>query len=161
LEKALAIEIEGLRKLKTRALQARYYEVFGEETRSSNQAHLFRRLAWRLQAEAEGGLSERAQKRAAELAEEAALRVRAPRRFWQPDGSLDLGTPPVRDLRLPPVGTLLRRQYGSGTLEVQVVAAGFEYQNKIYASLSQLAQHVTGTRWNGYQFFGLKGEWPR
>ena len=74
MEKALAIEIEGLRKLKTRALQARYYEVFGEETRSSNQAHLFRRLAWRLQAEAEGGLSARAQKRAAELAEEAALR---------------------------------------------------------------------------------------
>ena len=80
MEKALAIEIEGLRKLKTRALQARYYEVFGEETRSSNQAHLLRRLAWRLQAEAEGGLSARAQKRAAELAEEAALRLRAPRR---------------------------------------------------------------------------------
>jgi hypothetical protein len=55
----------------------------------------------------------------------------------------------------------LRREYGGGTLEVQVLAAGFEYQNKIYASLSQLAQRITGTRWNGYQFFGLKGEWPR
>src|SRR3954468_11775309 len=102
LEKALAIEIEGLRKLKTRALQARYRELFGEETRSSNQAHLFRRIAWRLQAQAEGGLSERAQKRAGELAEEAALRLRAPRRFWREDGSVGLRAPAVRDPRLPP-----------------------------------------------------------
>jgi len=161
LDERVAIEIEGLRKMKTKALRARYQQLFGEETRSSNRAHLFRRIAWRLQAQAEGGLSERAQKRAAELTDEAALRLRAPRRFWQPDGSLDLGTPSVRDRRLPPVGTTLRREYGGGTLEVQVLAAGFEYQNKIYASLSQLAQRITGTRWNGYQFFGLKGEWPR
>ena len=100
--------------------------------------------------------------RAAELAEEAALRLRAPRRFWQPDGSLDLGTRPCSRPSFTARGhAFLRRQYGGGTLEVQVVAAGFEYQNKIYASLSQLAHHVTGTRWNGYQFFGLKGEWPR
>ena len=161
MDERVAIEIEGLRQLKTKALQARYYEVFGEESRSSNRAHLFRRMAWRLQAQAEGGLSERAQKRAAELTEEATLRLRAPHRFWQADGSLDLSTPPDRDRRLPPVGTTLRREYGGGTLEVQVLAAGFAYQNKIYASLSQLAQRITGTRWNGYQFFGLKREWPR
>ncbi len=63
-KEALAIEIESLRKLKTKALQARYGELFGEATRSSNQAHLFRRIAWRLQAKAHGDLSERARKRA-------------------------------------------------------------------------------------------------
>src|SRR3954471_6777961 len=44
-------------KLKTKALRARYQELFGEETRSWNQAHLYRRMAWRLQAQALGGLS--------------------------------------------------------------------------------------------------------
>src|SRR3954452_5369600 len=53
---ALAMQIESLRKLKTKALQARYRELFGEESRSSNRAHLFRRIAWRLQAKAEGDL---------------------------------------------------------------------------------------------------------
>src|SRR4051812_16002529 len=67
MDEALAMEIESLRKLKTKALQARYRELFGEESRSSNRAHLFRRIAWRLQARAEGDLSERARQRAAEL----------------------------------------------------------------------------------------------
>jgi uncharacterized OsmC-like protein len=67
---ALAMEIESLRKLKTKALKTRYRELFGEESRSSNRAHLFRRIAWRLQAKAEGDLSERARKRAVELADE-------------------------------------------------------------------------------------------
>jgi hypothetical protein len=56
-------------------LRARFEELFGEESRSSNHAHLFRRIAWRLQANAEGDLSERARKRALELAEDAGLRA--------------------------------------------------------------------------------------
>ena len=94
-EETVAMEIESLRKPKTKALQARYGELFGEETRSGNQAHLFRRIAWRLQAKADGELSERARKRAEELADETALRLRAPRRFWREDGSAGLGAPPV------------------------------------------------------------------
>src|SRR5438128_4620364 len=82
MNETLASEIESLRKLKTKALRARFEELFGEESRSSNHAHLFRRIAWRLQANAEGDLSERARQRALELAEDAALRLRAPRRFW-------------------------------------------------------------------------------
>ena len=50
MNEAVRAEIEGLRKLKVKALQARYLEVFGEESRSFNQAHLYRRVAWRLQA---------------------------------------------------------------------------------------------------------------
>src|SRR5947209_13998139 len=113
MDKALAMEIESLRKLKTKALQARYRELFGEESRSSNHAHLFRRIAWRLQAKAQGDLSERARKRAAELAEDADLRLRAPHRFWRADGSVGLEPCPARDPRLPPVGTVLKRVYGS------------------------------------------------
>jgi hypothetical protein len=157
----VAMEIERLRKLKTKGLQARYRELFGEETRSRNQAHLWRRIAWRLQAKAEGELSARARKRAGELADETALRLRAPRRFWREDGSAGLAAPAVRDPRLPPAGAVLERAYGGSTIAVRVLATGFEYENKVYASLSQLAQHITGTRWNGYHFFGLRKQWLR
>jgi hypothetical protein len=158
MNEALAMEIEGLRKLKTKALKARYRELFGEESGSSNHAHLFRRIAWRLQAKAQGDLSERARKRAAELADDADLRLRAPRRFWRADGSVGLEPGPARDPRLPPVGTVLKRVYGERTIEVTVLGTGFEYQGKSYPSLSLIAQRVTGTRWNGFHFFGLRKE---
>jgi Protein of unknown function (DUF2924) len=155
LDETLAREIEGLRKLKTKALRARYQELFGEETGSWNQAHLYRRMAWRLQAQALGGLSERAQRRAGELAEEASLRLRAPRPFWREDGSVGRAAAPARDERLPPIGTVLQRNYRGETIEVEVLARGFGYRGQVYGSLSQLAQRITGTRWNGYAFFGL------
>jgi hypothetical protein len=155
MDRAIAIEIEGLRKLKTKGLQAHYRELFGEESRSSNQAHLFRRIAWRLQARAEGDLSERARKRILELADDREVRLRAPRSFWH---SVGLGPDPTRDPRLPPSGTVLTRVYGQRTIEVTVLERGFEYQGKPYGSLSLIAQRVTGTRWNGYVFFGLQNE---
>jgi hypothetical protein len=158
---ALAMEIARLGKLKTKALQARYGELFGEESRSSNHAHLFRRIAWRLQANAEGGLSERARKRAAELAHDADLRLRAPRHFWRADGSVGLEPVPARDPRLPPVGTVLKRVYGERTIEVTVLATGFEFEGKSYPSLSLIAQRVTGTLWNGFLFFGLQKQHGR
>jgi hypothetical protein len=157
-DRAIAIEIEGLRKLKTKALQARYRELFGEESRSSNQAHLFRRIAWRLQARAEGDLSERARKRMLELANDDELRLRAPRPFWH---SVGLGADPARDRRLPPAGTVLKRVHGQRTIEVTVLERGFDYQGKQYGSLSLIAQRVTGTRWNGYVFFGWQKEQGR
>ena len=144
-----------MRKLKTKALQARYRELFGEESRSSNRAHLFRRIAWRLQAKAEGDLSERARQRALELADDQHLRLRAPRSFWR---SLETRPESARDPRLPPAGTVLKRAYGERTIEVTVLATGFEYQGKQYRSLSLIAQRVTGTRWNGFQFFRLQKE---
>ena len=58
------------------------------------------------------------------------------------------------------MGTVLKREHGGRTIEVTVRATGFEYRHKVYSSLSQLAQQVTGTRWNGYHFFGLRKEWP-
>jgi len=59
-------------------LRARYRDVFGEETKATNKAWLRKRVAWRIQAVAEGGLSDRAQRRADELANDADLRVCVP-----------------------------------------------------------------------------------
>jgi hypothetical protein len=153
--------IEGLRKQKTKALKARYRELFGEESRSSNQAHLFRRIAWRLQAQAEGDLSQRACDRAAELAVDVDLRRRPPHKFWRQ--LADAGTEaesrrPRRDARLPDAGTILERQYQGKSVCMKVLTDGFEYDGKQYESLSSIASSVTGTRWNGFSFFRLKSK---
>jgi Protein of unknown function (DUF2924) len=151
------MEIESLRKLKTGELRTRYRDVFGEVAASFNRAYLFRRIAWRLQAEAEGDLSEGARRRASELANDSDLRLRAPRSFWHEiERNADAKN---RDPRLPPVGTELERVYHGQILRMTVLANGFEYHGKSYASLSAIAHRVTGTRWNGFHFFGLKQEW--
>jgi hypothetical protein len=150
-------EIEALRGQKTKALKVRYRELFGESSPSSNHAHLFRRIAWRLQALAEGDLSERARERAAELASDVEIRLRPPRQFWRDLGE-ERARRPGRDPRLPDPGAVLERGYQGRTICVKVLNDGFEYDSKQYASLSAIASAVTGMRWNGYSFFGLNKE---
>ena len=154
-------EIEALRTQKTKTLKVRYRELFGEEARSSNHAHLFRRIAWRLQALAEGDLTQRAQDRAAVLAVDVDLRQRPSRQFWKELATADKQSNPRRDPRLPAVGSILQRQHQGQTICVKVLKEGFEHDGKKYESLSSIASSVTGTRWNGFSFFGLKKEVQR
>ena len=72
-------EIEALSRMTVGQLREKYMEVFGEESRSNHKQFLFRRIAWRIQASAEGGLSERARRRALEIANDADVRIRAAR----------------------------------------------------------------------------------
>jgi Protein of unknown function (DUF2924) len=147
----LEVQIEDLRKLPAIALQARYLELFGEESRSGNRQFLFRRVAWRMQALAEGDLSERARKRALELANDADLRV-------QPSKA-SLSAPAAGpDPRLPAPGTILRRVFKGRNLEVRVLDDGFEFEGRRYQSLSAVASEVAGSRWNGFAFFALGGD---
>ena len=74
-------EIDALRHQSVGQLKVKYLQVFGLESRSNHKQFLVRRIAWRLQANAEGDLSERARQRALALAEEADLRIRAPESF--------------------------------------------------------------------------------
>lgn len=76
---AVFTDFGELRQMKVGALRAKYREIFGEDSRSSNKQFLFRRIARRLQAQAEGDLSERARRRITEIADETDLRARAPR----------------------------------------------------------------------------------
>ena len=135
-------------------LKEKYRAVFGQESRSNNKPFLVRRIAWRLQANAEGGLSERARERAGLLAEEADLRIRAPESFLR-EMSQSAGKG-RDDPRLPAVGTLLTREFQGQTVSVEVLENGFRYQESTYKSLSAVARKVTGTQWNGFSFFGLK-----
>jgi len=72
-------EVQGLSRMTVGELRDKYLEVFGEETRSYHKEFLRKRIAWRIQALAEGDLSERARRRAEELANDADLRTRSPR----------------------------------------------------------------------------------
>ena len=149
----VAAVIAGLREISIAELRARYKELFGDESRSCNRQFLFRRIAWRLQALSEGDLSDRARRRAHELANDADLKVRPPREFY--GFTIEQSR---SDWRLPKAGTILKRKYRGTVYKVQVTAGGFEYNGQQYSSLSAAAFAITGTRWNGYKFFGLAGE---
>jgi hypothetical protein len=154
----IVIAIEDLKNIKIPELKKRYRELFGEESKSSNKQFLFRRIAWRLQADAEGDLSERARRRAAEIADDRDLRIRAPRGFAAgPEASPGIVNRKQvpKDSRLPRQGTLLTRRLGDRQIVVKVLSDGFEYESRRYRSLSAIAREVTGTRWNGLLFFGL------
>jgi hypothetical protein len=152
-------EVAALQRLSVKDLRGRYAEVFGEATNAKNKAWLVKRVAWRLQALAEGDLSERARQRAAELANDADLRLNAPRPpAPAPAAEERTQTRTLRfqaDDRLPPPGTVLTRKYKGETLQVMVLADGFEYQGQVYASLSAVAKAITGSHCNGYLFFRL------
>ena len=160
MDNAVLMEIENLRRASLAGLREKYREVYQEETRSRHREHLFRRIAWRLQALAEGDLSERARGRAKEIAQDAHLRMVAPRDFFTVGGERVRTTGGNRnrreqDRRLPLPGTLLTKEWKGRTLLVEVLVNGFRYENRQYASLSAIAVAITGTRWNGLAFFGL------
>ncbi len=71
--------VKALGRLTVPELKQRYAEVFGEPTRTNHKQYLVKRIVWRLQALREGGLSERARRRALELADDAEIRLSAPR----------------------------------------------------------------------------------
>ena len=152
-------EIDGLRRQSVGQLKATYRAVFGQESRSNHKQFLVRRIAWRLQANAEGDLSERARQRARALAQDAELRIRAPESFLRAlSGSTDNSR---CDPRLPAPGTRLTRQFQGQRVSVEVLEKGFRYQERVYKSLSAVARQVSGTQWNGFSFFGLQGRGER
>jgi hypothetical protein len=149
-------EIAALHRLTVHQLRARYAAVYGEGTAAANRAWLVKRIAYRRQVLAEGDLSERARRRAAELANDADLRLHPPRTEPAP-APPEAPTPPAppRDERLPPPGTVLARPYRGETLQVRVLDDGFEFRGRVYPSLSAVAKAATGGHCNGFLFFRL------
>jgi len=158
-------EQAALAQMTVRELRQRYAKVFGDATRTGNKVWLTRRILWRLQADAEGDLTERARQRAAELAHDADLRLSAPRvRTSDRTATPVAVTAPVTapsDHRLPMVGTVLTRTYKGRPLRVLVREDGFEWQGERYPSLSAVAKAITGTHTNGFLFFKLNGQGAR
>jgi hypothetical protein len=145
-------------------LKMKYLEVFGEQARSAHKEFLRKKIAWRVQAQAEGGLSERARRRALEIGNDADLRIKAPKMRTSPGAKGQPGPTVIAKVNencrhhalLP--GTFLVREFQGKTHTVKVLDQGFEYENQRFKSLSRIAREITGTNWNGYAFFGLKGK---
>lgn len=149
--------IDQLRQMTTAQLQLKYRELFGQPSHSNHKGYLFRRVAWRMQALAEGGLSERARQYARDIATDADLRLCAPRKPIETQPAVRVANASRRlDPRVPPAGTQLIKRYKEETLTVTVLEDGYQYRERAYKSLSAIARQVTGTQWNGYVFFGLR-----
>jgi Protein of unknown function (DUF2924) len=160
---SIAREVAALRRLSTRELRAKYAEVFGDEARTTNnRVWLVRRIAWRLQALAEGDLSERARQRAAELVNDADIRLSPPRLTTASPAPTQAksATVPANAprQRLPRSGTVLTRLYKGETIRVKVLEHGVSFEGTIYTSLSAVAKAITGSHCSGNLFFRLNGQ---
>jgi hypothetical protein len=121
------------------ALKSMWRDLYASEPPPYNRKFLESRLAYRMQELAYGGLKPETLKRLAALAEE--LEPRGSRR---------------RVESMPVAGTRLLREWQGVEHAVTVLADGFEYEGRPYKSLSAIARAITGTRWNGWLFFGLR-----
>lgn len=155
----IAKEIAALERMTVRELRLRYAEVFNEETKAGNKAWLIKRIAWRLQSLEEGDISERARQRAAELANDADVRLSPPKAkpkpVTTPDRTKAATLGDTSDDRLPPPGSILAREYKGHVVQVKVLPKGFEFEGEVYKSLSGVAKAITGQHCNGFHFFRL------
>ena len=122
-------------------LQAQWRELFCKEAPPHNRTFLQSRLAYRIQELAYGGLKPETLRRLEALGEQ-----------------LDGGNPVMRRIRVddkPVTGTKLVRSYQGVEHTVTVLADGYEWEGRPHKSLSAIARAITGTRWNGWTFFGI------
>lgn len=143
-ERSVLAQIASLKLHATPVLKARWRELFGTEPPAYNRRFLESRLAYRIQELAYGGLKPETVERLEALGEQ-----------------LDGGNPIVRRTRTdmkPLAGTRLIREWKGVEHCATVLDDGYEYQGRPFKSLSAIARAITGTRWNGLLFFGLKNQ---
>ena len=134
--------LAALKTVPTPDLKQQWRELFAAEPPPYNRRFLESRLGYRIQELAYGGLKPETIQRLEALGEQ-----------------LDGGNPVLRRIRgddKPITGTRLIREYQGVEHSVTVLHDGYEYQGRPYQSLSSIARAITGTRWNGWLFFGLK-----
>jgi len=152
-DNCLITEIMSLKNASLEAIKAKYAEVFGEDApATNNKIFLWKKIAYRLQEKQYGGLPVATLGRIAELIDRydpvnnKSLRPAA----TQEPGRKQLTG---RDRRLPIPGAILKKEYKGRIYEVKILEKGFEYDGKVYKTLSAIAKAITGAHWNGYLFF--------
>ena len=134
--------LAALQTLPTAELKQQWRELFGREPPPFNRPYLVSRLSYRVQELAYGGLKPETRARLEAHGEQ-----------------LDGGNVVLRRVRAdvrPIAGTRLVREHGGVEHTVTVLPDGFEWEGRPYRSLSAIARAITGTRWNGWAFFGLQ-----
>lgn len=137
------VQIAALDAMSGNELRTLWKDLFQQETKVNHKPYLISRLAYRIQEIAYGGLSEEAKETLNELKKGNDATLKKHRR-----------------LNLPPIGTKFVREHNGINHEVMVTRTGFEYQGRTYKSLSEIAREITGTRWSGPLFFGLRESGP-
>ena len=135
-------QLAALPEKSTTDLKQLWRDLYDREPPPYNKPFLVKRLAYRIQELAYGGLSARAEAKLRELIAEEEARL---------NGKL-----PKRSRDRPIAGTRLIREWKGVEHAVTVLADGYEYQGRPYKSLSAIARAITGTRWNGPAFFALR-----
>lgn len=131
----------GLDALTRTELGVRFQNLFKRPPPKSMSRPLLRRLiAYRIQEDLAGGPDRTLKQRLTRLAE---------------DQRKGRASSPLPTLQIKP-GTRLLRDWQGETHSVTMTASGFQYRNKTYRSLSMIAREITGTRWSGPAFFGLR-----
>lgn len=154
-------EIAALDTLDTKALQARWLELYDRDPPSRIRAGLLRLgIAYRLQEKAFGGLKPHTVRLLRKLAAELRADREAKRSAAQaPDTAMPQWVATQSPLLSP--GTQLMREWNGSTEIVDVVADGFLWRGTTYRTLSAVAVAITGTKWSGPKFFGLTPAAPR
>jgi hypothetical protein len=135
-------QLAALKTAPTPKLKEQWRQLFECEPPPYNRKFLESRLAYRIQELAYGGLKPETVKRLEELGEELYGKNPIKRR--------------IRHADKPITGTRLIREWQGVDHCVTVLDDGYEYMGRPYKSLSSIARAITGTRWNGWIFFGLK-----
>ena len=135
-------QLAALPAKSTPELKQLWRELFDREPPPYSKPFLVKRLAYRIQELSYGGLSARTEAKLAERIEEEDLRAK--------------GKTPVRRGDRPIAGTRLIREWQGVEHTATVLDDGFEYQGRRYQSLSAIARAITGTRWSGPLFWGLR-----
>ena len=155
-------QIAALDTMTVKQLRERHEEVFGVRPRSSHAAFLRKRIAWQIQANEEGCAREDLDRLSETISRDIdMIRHRAPRRNGRPTGgrnenaAVPFSCRPTQDPRIPMPGSILTREYRGRTVKVLVKHTGFEYEGKEHRSLTAAVKAITGSHWNGFNFFRL------
>jgi Protein of unknown function (DUF2924) len=137
-------QLAALKGAPAEALKARWRELFDTDPPAFNRRFLEARLTYRIQELAYGGLSRETLERLGVMAKQYTTKDAAERK--------------ARPLQRPVAGTRLIREWQGVEHCVTVRKEDFEYLGRPYKSLSSVAREITGTKWNGWVFFGLKSQ---
>ena len=138
-------QIAALQSLTTKQLKKRFEELFERPTRSNDKKYLIKKLTSRIEELAENAIA-------------VALKQTTPmekNKIAQPNSPPISNTPPDRDPRIPPVGTVLCRTYKGEVYEARVLENCFEYNGQHFKTLSGIARKITKKWVSGYSFFKL------
>jgi hypothetical protein len=140
MSKSVLAQLAALEKTPTADLKKMWQELMGTPPPPYNRVFLVKRLSYRVQELAFGGLSKEAERRLDDLVDELEGKKKSK----------------PKDMSAPIVGTKLIREWQGVLQEVTTLSDGYEWQGRAYKSLSAVARAITGTRWNGPLFFGLR-----